>query len=236
MEEGALCLFTAGVSTCCIVFTTCNLWSFAVRPRAEGLSRSIWPPEIDSLLDCALGNEGDSKEWGKEISSDGICRHTSESRIKEIIVFSSMYYGFRNSLNVFTVFNLYAVQTGASWYRRDGRSRNSVWENSIFMPTGAGIIYIHGYVLMFVNIGGKTVVIIVTFIIGIVLHFAAAWPRSLDEKRKSENSHSVSQPGHSRKSHSRSRHFGWSGKCTANTMRSSSRVSLIEEVNGMFLF
>lgn len=46
----------------------------------------------------------------------------------------------------------------------------------------------------------------------IIYVFTVAQYWSLDEKGKPKDSHSISQPGHSWKSHSRSRYFGWPSK------------------------
>lgn len=111
------------------------------------------------------------------------------------------------------------MHAGASWCRRDSRSWNSVWEDRIFMPTGAGKILfsrIHPCVCEYWR--DKTV------IINILSHPTAAWPRSLNEEGKSEDSHSISQPGHSWKSYSRSGYLGWPSECITNKIKWNSSL------------
>lgn len=60
----------------------CDLWSFAHRPRAEGVSWSVRPPEIDPLLDNTPGNEVDGKGWGKENCAARVFWSTSEENVE----------------------------------------------------------------------------------------------------------------------------------------------------------
>lgn len=80
-------VITAGMQTGPGWFSTdegasCNLWSFAPRPCAEGVSWSVRPAEIHSLLDGTSGNEGDGKKRGQENCAAGIFRQSGDQNLK----------------------------------------------------------------------------------------------------------------------------------------------------------
>lgn len=113
------------------------------RSRAEGLSRSIRPSEVNTLLDHTLGHESPGKEWGKENHAAGIWRHSSECCLWFWFYFWFLFYSTSlhsiliKSKCFCAIFILFPVHARASWCWGTSRSCNSLWENSIFMSTRA---------------------------------------------------------------------------------------------------
>lgn len=82
-----------------------NLWSFAPRPGAKGVSWSVRPPEIDPLLDNTPGDEVNQKGWGKENCAAGVFRNSSEDYVElgvQFAVVQEMFvFGFLHSTSTF---------------------------------------------------------------------------------------------------------------------------------------
>lgn len=76
-------------------------------------------------------------------------------------------------VHVLLYFGVCAVQTGALWNHWSNRSRNSFWENSVFMPTGASNLFFFSWTYLsklFVNIGETlSSIIVITNSIWIIL-------------------------------------------------------------------